>query len=109
MPLRLLLWFAVAGAAAGCSTVLGLSDFTFDAQSVTDAPSDAPGDVETSDACAVDLAQQCYACTPSTTAQFLNSCADNTQCLKFERARLTGLLLADGALPPLPPLEAGAQ
>ena len=94
----------------GCNAVLGLGDFSFDA---TDAGTDASADAlsqDGGDGCAVDLTQVCYACTPQTTEQFLNSCADGTQCLQFDRSRLTGLLLPDGALPPLPPIaDAGGQ
>jgi hypothetical protein len=69
----------------------------------TDAPAtDAPAtDVPANDggSCAGDGG--CYACAPSTTAQFLNRCT-TASCAPFNNAVRLPLLRADGSLPPLP-------
>ena len=109
--MRSLLRTAIVGALAvvlgmGCSSVLGLGDFDFSTQ--TDAGSDtshvdldanAGGDGD--DSGCGNLDTECYRCVPATTEQFLNSCGDGT-CEPFDRNRLNGYLLPDGALPPLP-------
>jgi hypothetical protein len=94
---------AVACATA-CSSILGFGDFAIggpDAGLPTDGP--APGAEGGSDggseaSCDVDLTAVCYACAPTETDQFLNSCTTG-QCLTFDHARLTSLLLPDGGLP----------
>jgi hypothetical protein len=117
---------AVAISIAGCTTAIGLSDYTFRADEAdggaTDASSatlpdrnEAP-DASTGDAgvgvglggadaaeaasCSVDLATQCYPCAPATQPQFLNACT-SAACVPFDDTRVT-LLLPDGGLPPLP-------
>jgi hypothetical protein len=120
---------AVAVSIAGCSTAIGLSDYTFRADGADGGASDAssatlpdrqrPRDVSTGDAsvstgdagaggadaadaasCSVDLATQCYSCAPATQPQFLNACT-SAACVPFDDTRVT-LLLPDGGLPPLP-------
>ena len=115
---------ATAGVAAGCTTALGLSDYTFPATepeagsadgSATSRPDQAapPADASSAHAeagephavadaqtCDVDLTVQCYPCAPSSQAQFLNACTSAT-CVPFDATRLTHLL-PDGGLPPLP-------
>jgi hypothetical protein len=91
---------------AGCSALLSLGDYSF--SDAADASADhangetGAGDGAAEDAgCDVDLAITCYACVPTTTEQFLNSCTEGA-CVSFDRNRLNGLLLPDGGLPPLP-------
>jgi hypothetical protein len=115
---------ATAGVAAGCTTALGLSDYTFPAtepeagssdDSATSRPDQAapspdassphdeagePHAVADAQTCNVDLTVQCYPCAPSSQAQFLNACTSAT-CVSFDATRLTHLL-PDGGLPPLP-------
>jgi hypothetical protein len=63
---------------------------------VTDAgAADVPADVN----CVSDGG--CYACAPSTTAQFLNRCT-SASCAPFNDTIRLPLLLPDGGLPPLP-------
>ena len=109
---------------AGCTTALGLSDYTFPAtepeagssdDSATSRPDQAapPADASSAHAeagaplaeadaktCDVDLTAQCYPCAPSSHAQFLNACT-SAACVPFDGTRLTHLL-PDGGLPPLP-------
>lgn len=93
----------------GCSGLLGFDDFVVNPSSeasTTDGPNEA-GDASDEEAsCGVDLTKECYPCEPGTTDQFLNSCTA-AQCIPFDRGRLSGLLLPDGALPPLPPPDGG--
>lgn len=106
--------FAALGlslALLGCSGLLGFGDYTVadpgdgsTETSTTDGSTDGGGDEEAS--CNVDLTLQCYACTPTTTDQFLNGCTDG-QCIPFDKSRLSGLLAPDGGLPPLPPPDGG--
>jgi serine/threonine-protein kinase len=53
---------------------------------------DAGSDAGAKASCAVD---------PKTTEQYLNACGDS-ECIPFDRTRLDGLMLPDGALPPVP-------
>jgi hypothetical protein len=115
---------ATAGVAAGCTTALGLSDYTFPATapdagssdgSVASRPDQAAPLADASSAhaeasepqaeagaetCNVDLTVQCYPCAPSSQAQFLNACT-SASCVPFDATRLTHLS-PDGGLPPLP-------
>jgi hypothetical protein len=110
---------AVAVLVVGCSTAIGLSDYTFradgadtgapDTSSATlpdrmEPPDAPPGDAGAGGAdaasCSVDLATQCYPCAPVTQPQFLNTCT-SAACVPFDDTRVT-LLLPDGDLPPLP-------
>lgn len=63
----------------------------------TDVPVDVP--VDSGASCAGDGG--CYACAPSTTAQFLNHCT-GASCTPFNNTARLPRLLADGGLPPLP-------
>jgi hypothetical protein len=85
----------------GCSAVLGLGDYSIGGPDSgnPDAANDAQGDGGGEASCD---AGGCYACTPTTTDQFLNSCSDGT-CIPFDQGRITALLLPDGGLPQLPP------
>ncbi|CAN5347196.1 hypothetical protein BH09MYX1_BH09MYX1_39710 [soil metagenome] len=98
----LALWLAALGlgaSSAACYGALGLGDFVFDADaSIPDGGVDG--------ASCIDTVKTCYACTPQTTPQFLNSCGPGG-CIPFDRSRLDGLLLEDGGLPPLPRIEDG--
>jgi hypothetical protein len=107
-PRRAALLLAAAGVFAfGCNLVVGTYDFRED-----------PADADTRDVaidvlepvsdagCDVDLTRTCYACEPATNDQFLNACGESP-CTPFDRTRLDGLLLPDGALPPLPQPEGG--
>jgi hypothetical protein len=68
---------------------------------------DASEDVsEDMTSCDVDLASQCYPCTPTLNAQFLNACTSAT-CVPFDDTTRVTHLLPDGALPPLPSSDAG--
>jgi hypothetical protein len=117
---------AFAVSIAGCTTAIGLSDYTFRAGGADGGPADAssatlpdrsgPPDAATGDAgvgvgpggpdaadaisCSVDLSMQCYPCAPATQPQFLNACT-SAACVAFDDTRVT-LLLPDGGLPPLP-------
>jgi len=94
---------------AGCSGLLGFSDYSVvdstlgdsgpSTEASAETSTDGGGDEEAS--CNVDLTLQCYACAPATTEQFLNSCSDG-QCVPFDKTRLTPFLAADGGLPALP-------
>jgi hypothetical protein len=90
-----------------CSSLLGFDDYVVDAVDAAPpseaavTPNDGSGPGASDASCDVDLATTCYACSPATTDEFLNSCT-GAQCLPFDRSRLTALLLADGGLPPLP-------
>ncbi len=95
---------------AGCSGLLGFGDYTIETASeggpdaFGEGSTDGGGDEEAS--CNVDLTLQCYACTPTTTEQFLNGCTDG-QCIPFDKSRLKAFLAPDGGLPPLPPPDGG--
>jgi len=93
--LRRFLLLVVLLSCAACDAVLGLSKFTFDG-SVADASDECTGP------------GGCYACTPTTNDQFLNSCGGG-QCIGFDPARVAPFLTADGGLPPLPPIDSGAD
>jgi hypothetical protein len=70
--------------------------------SAADAKSDAPPD-----ALACDAGTGCYACTPTTSTQIQNACTTAT-CVPFDDSVRLAHLLADGALPPLPPVSVDA-
>jgi hypothetical protein len=76
--------------------------FAPDASTATDAQAapDAPN-------CDADPRVHCYACAPTTSAQFANACTNST-CVPFDDTRLTNLLL-DGALPPVPWKDASSD
>jgi hypothetical protein len=103
---------------AGCGTVLGLDGYT-----TRGGPSDGghlgtPEQTNTDDLadaravdsanCDVDLTSTCYACAPSDTLQFFNACTTAT-CVPFDDLTRLTALLPDGAVPPLPPLDAGTD
>ncbi len=77
----------------------------------TDAASDGPASSDAPNCDADPLTftdpMQCYACTPTTSAQFANACTNST-CVPFDDTRLTNLL-PDGALPPVPPKDASSE
>lgn len=94
----------VAIAAAGCSSLLGLSDYHETAGPVSDG---GPlGDGSAGSCADVDLTQTCYACTPQTNAQFLNSCS-SSDCVPFDDKTRVTMLLPDGGLPPVPKSDGG--
>jgi hypothetical protein len=108
-----LLVAACAGVGIACNSLIGLTDFevTPDPPDATDettvvVPEGGAGcaDGGTSD---VDLAKECYPCTPLLNEQLLNGCT-SAQCFPFDRARLTNLL-PDGKLPALPPNPDGGM
>ena len=43
----------------------------------------------------------CYACEPSNTQQFQTACTD-AGCIPYDNTPLSGMLLSDGGLPPVP-------
>jgi len=98
LRLRLCVALGLLASSVACDAVLGLGQFTFDA-SVGDA-----GDA--SDECIGP--NGCWACTPTTNDQFLNSCGGG-QCIGFDSTRVTPFLLPDGGLPPLPDIDAGSD
>jgi hypothetical protein len=96
--------------AAGCSGLLGFSDYTVvegsgdagpetSSEASNEAATDGGADGQVN--CNVDLTLQCYPCTPTVTEQFLNGCTDGT-CVPFDKTRLAPFLSADGGLPALP-------
>ena len=94
--------------ALGCSAVLGLGDYAIDKDGGATA-----GDTSTDEdssigeaGCDVDLAVQCHPCEPTSDIELLNACTEGN-CIQFDRARLTPLLLPDGGLPPLPATPPG--
>jgi hypothetical protein len=91
---------ALGASTAACFSALGLGDFSFGGDA---SLGDSGGD-----SC-LDPKNNCYACTPQTTEQYLNSCGSG--CIPFDSTRLKGLLLDGGGLPPLPPLidDGGTQ
>ena len=93
--MRRVLVFALLLPFVACDAVLGLGQFTFDG-SIGDASDECLGP------------NGCWACTPTTNDQFLNSCGSG-QCVTFDTARVAPFLTADGSLPPLPPIEAGTD
>lgn len=99
---------ATVGAAAAlgaCDAVIGLSGYSFDGSAVgLDASDDNPSAPDTGN-CNVDLTKECYPCAPQTNEQYANKCSQGAVCTGFQD--LTGLLLPDGGLPPLPPLDGG--
>ena len=98
---------AVGAFALGCNLVVGSYEFR-DEPAEAGSP-DVGRDVfapESDAGCDVDLTTTCFACEPATNEQFLNSCGESP-CTPFDRSRLEGLLLPDGALPPLPQPEGG--
>lgn len=124
MKRRLLasLSIAVAGAIIGCNAVLGLGDYNIgggaDASDdrttggpdapVVDAPIDDA--VEGDGGCDASLPtspDQCFACTPTTTPQFLNACTTSA-CVPFDdKTRLKNW--DGGELPTVPdPIDGGA-
>ena len=87
---------AALGAAFGCSSLLGLSDYKI-------------GDAGPT-SCNANLTTQCFPCTPTTDPQFLNACTD-AACVPFDdQARIAGFV-PDGALPPVPdvPMDGGVD
>jgi hypothetical protein len=105
-PRRLaLLFLASTGVAAGalaCNLVVG----TYEFRDATDGGAADVHDAGVAEdaSCDVDLSVACYACAPQTNEQFLNACGESP-CIPFDRSRLESLLLPDGGLPPLPPLD----
>jgi hypothetical protein len=98
-------WIVVSVCA--CDAVIGLGEYKFgDGGSMEGGGGDVtpPGDSGT---CNVDLTKECYPCQPTSNEQFLNSCSNGAVCTGFQD--LKGLLLPDGGLPPLPPLDAGGD
>jgi hypothetical protein len=90
-----------------CDAVIGLGDYKFGDGGSTDS---GGGDVVVpaeGGTCDVDLTKECYPCQPSTNEQFLNSCSTGAVCTGFQD--LKALLLPDGGLPPLPPLDGGGD
>ncbi len=94
IAVRRVLVFALLLPCVACDAILGLGQFTFDG-SIGDASDECVGP------------NGCWACTPTTNDQFLNACGG--QCVTFDTTRVTPFLTADGSLPPLPPIEAGAE
>jgi len=100
-----LLLSGAVGLGLGCNLVVGSYEFRGDGDG--GGRGDAAGfdgarDAAPEGSCAVDLTEVCYPCAPETTEEFLNACGESA-CIPFDRARLEGLLLPDGGLPPLPP------
>lgn len=97
---------ADAGSDAGALPDAASADVPATDAPATDAPSaDVPADVPAADvpgdggSCVGDGG--CYACAPSSTAQFLNRCT-GASCSPFNNSARLPLLRADGGLPPLP-------
>jgi hypothetical protein len=80
----------------------GAADVTAPDAPTADAPAaDVPRDGGATDGGSCVGDGGCYACAPSTTAQFLNRCTGSA-CAPFNNAARLPLLRADGGLPPLP-------
>jgi hypothetical protein len=75
------------------------SEASIGREGASDAPADTVADATN---CNVDLASQCYPCTPVAPAQLVNACTSST-CVPFDDSTRVTHLLPDGALPPLPP------
>ena len=111
---RIIFWVATAAAAAsGCSNILdssryhAVADVASDSGPAADGSATSFGDDAGDDAhCGVDPTVECYACTPTTTDQFLNACT-TAACVPFDDTARLANLLPDGALPPLPSGGAG--
>ena len=84
------LWIGIAGVgillAVGCSTVLGLGEYTIDRDAGGAGDGPTPGGEDAG--CDVDLSVQCYPCTPDEPIEFLNTCVEGA-CVKFDSERLS--------------------
>jgi hypothetical protein len=120
---QVILWLlAAASALFGCSTLLGLGDYSVTSDEGGAAAPDAiasEGAVNTyandgavtvheasvvapeAGVCNLDPRSHCYPCAPTTQVQFLNACTSGT-CVAFDDSQRLANLLPDGALPPLP-------
>ncbi len=62
---------------------------------------DVPADTGPADAGSCEGDGGCFACTPTSSVQFLNRCT-TASCARFDNAARLTRLNADGGLPPLP-------
>jgi hypothetical protein len=94
-----------SGASGASASIAGTASAEGGASSSAGGHGGSAGEAPTAGAAGAsctDAADNCYACTPQTSTQFLNACTSSA-CVPFDdHARLTKLT-AGGTLPPLPP------